>query len=204
MEVKDRILEAARELFFKYGIKSITMDDIAKHLAMSKKTIYQFYEDKNQLLNTLTKNLLLKNQYEIEEVTVSSKDAIHEIIQIMKHMDIMFSQMNPNLFYDMQKYHPVSWKQFKDFKNECIMEMVVKNLYKGVEQGLYRKDMDIKVIATLRLQEVEMAMDPFVFPPGKFSIASVQLALLDHFLHGITTIKGHKLINKYKQVEEEE
>jgi TetR/AcrR family transcriptional regulator, cholesterol catabolism regulator len=104
----------------------------------------------------------------------------------------------------MQKYHPVSWKQFKDFKNECIMEMVVKNLYKGVEQGLYRKDMDIKVIATLRLQEVEMAMDPFVFSPGKFSIASVQLALLDHFLHGITTIKGHKLINKYKQVEEEE
>ena len=203
METKDRILEAAHELFFKYGIKSITMDDFSKHLGISKKTIYQFFENKDQIVNTLTLQLLGKRECEFDEIVNASKNAIDEIMKMMEHMGQIFTQMNPNLFYDMQKYHPVAWKHFRDFKEECIMVKVEENLKKGIEQQLYRKDIDTKIMAKLRIEQVEMAMNPVIFPPAKFNLSIVQVALLDHFLHGITTIKGHKLINKYKQIEEE-
>ena len=202
METQDRILQAAQELFFKYGIKSITMDDFAKHLGISKKTIYQFFENKDQIVNTLTKESLVKRRCSFDEIAKTSTNAIGEIMEMMKNMSAVFTQMNPNLFYDMQKYHPAAWKQFRDFKEECIMSKVEENLQKGIHQKLYRADINIKILAKLRIEQVEMAMNPAVFPPDKFNLSVVQIALLDHFLHGITTLKGHKLINKYKQLVE--
>lgn len=204
METKDRILKGAEELFFKYGIKSITMDDIAKHLGISKKTIYQFYSDKNEVVETLMATQTKNRECEFMKIAENSSNVIEEVFEMMKHMGTMFSQMNPNLFYDMQKYHPNTWKLFKQFKEEFIERMVENSVKRGIEQGLVRADINTKIVARLRMEEVEMGFNPQVFPPDKFKIIDVQLALLDHFLHGICTLKGHKLINKYKQVIEEE
>jgi TetR/AcrR family transcriptional regulator, cholesterol catabolism regulator len=204
METQERIELAAHELFYRFGIKSVTMDDIAKHLSMSKKTIYTFYEDKDQIVNELFKKDLNDRECRFEQIAKDSKNAIDEILMLMKYMGEMFSGMNPNLFYDMQKYHPEAWSYFKAFKEEKIIKMVIENLKKGIEQGLYRKDMDIRIIAKLRVEQVEMAFNPKIFPQDKFQPVQVQMQLLDHFLHGISTIKGHKLINKYKQLIEEE
>ncbi|MCE9539893.1 MAG: TetR/AcrR family transcriptional regulator [Bacteroidetes bacterium] len=204
METKDRILIGAEELFFKYGIKSITMDDIAKHLGISKKTIYQFYSDKNEIVEKLMVQRMQTNECEFKQIANESANVIEEVFAMMKHMGVMFSQMNPNLFYDLQKYHPRSWKLFKQFKEECIERMVEDSVKRGIEQGLVREDINTKIIARLRMEEVEMGFNAQAFPPDKFKIVDVQLALLDHFLHGICTIKGHKLINKHKQVTEDE
>lgn len=204
METKDRILKGAEELFFKYGIKSITMDDIAKHLGISKKTIYQFYTDKNEVVETLMVQHTSRNECELREIAGNSSNVIEEVFAMMKHMSTMFSQLNTNLFYDLQKYHPNSWKMFKKFKEECIEVLVENSVKRGIEQGFVRADINTKIMARLRMEQVEMGFNPQAFPPDKFKILEVQLALLDHFLHGICTIKGHKLINKYKQVTEDE
>ncbi|MES2593477.1 MAG: TetR/AcrR family transcriptional regulator [Bacteroidota bacterium] len=204
METKDRILKGAEELFFKYGIKSITMDDIAKHLGISKKTIYQFYSDKNEVVETLVGRLTKEKECEFEEIADTASNVIEEVFAMMKRMGAIFTQMNPNLFYDLQKYHPNTWKLFKQFKEECIERMVENSVKKGIEQGLVRADINTKIMARLRMEEVEMGFNPQAFPPDKFKIIDVQLALLDHFLHGICTLKGHKMINKYKEVTEEE
>ena len=204
MEPKDRILKGAEELFFMYGIKSITMDDIAKHLGISKKTIYQFYSDKNEVVETLMTQRLKKNECEFQNIAKESVNVIEEVFEMMKHVGVIFSQMNPNLFYDLQKYHPKAWKLFKKFKEECIERMVEESVKHGIKQGLVRADINTKIVTRLRMEEVEMGFNPQAFPPDKFKIVDVQLALLDHFLHGICTLKGHKLINKYKQVTEEE
>lgn len=204
METKDRILKGAEELFFKYGIKSVTMDDIARHLGISKKTIYQFYSDKNEMVETLVVQKTKNNECEFKEISENSANVVEEVFEMMKHLALMFSQMNPNLFYDMQKYHPNSWKLFKQFKENTIERMVEESVKRGIDQGLVRADINTKIIARLRMEEVEMGFNPLVFPPDKFKIVDVQLALLEHFLHGICTLKGHKLINKYKQVTEDE
>jgi len=203
MDTQERIELAAHELFYRFGIKSVTMDDIAKHLGMSKKTIYSFFEDKDQIVCTLCNKDLNSRECKFEEIARDSKNAIDEILMLMKFMGDMFSGMNPNLFYDMQKYHPRAWKSFKNFKEDKILKMVVNNLKKGVEQGLYRKDMDLNIIGKLRVEEVEMAFNPHIFPADKFKPVQVQMQLLDHFMHGIATIKGHRMINKYKHLIEE-
>ena len=204
MKTKDRILKGSEELFFKYGIKSITMDDIAKHLGISKKTIYQFYSDKNEVVETLMTQRMKANECEFRQIAEKSSNVIEEVFEMMKNLGLMLSQMNPNLFYDLQKYHPNSWKIFKQFKEECIERMVEESVKRGMKQGLVRKDINTKIIARMRMEEVEMGFNPQAFPPDKFKIVDVQLALLEHFLHGICTLKGHKLINKYKQLIEEE
>ena len=204
MEPKGRIVQGAQELFFKYGIKSVTMDDIAKHLAISKKTIYLYFEDKNEIVETLISQLMKTNELEFKQIATDAPNVIVEVFAMMKKMGAMFSQMNPNLFYDIQKYHPKSWNMFKKFKEDCIERIVEESVKRGIEQGLVRDDINTKIMARLRMEEVEMGFNPEAFPPNKFKIVDVQLALLDHFLHGICTIKGHKLINKYKEVNEDE
>jgi AcrR family transcriptional regulator len=204
METSDRILAGARDLFFKYGIKSVTMDDIARHLGVSKKTIYQFYTDKNELLLSLCKKELGEHAEHFCVFCDTAKDAIDEIFQTMKYMAGMFSKINPSLFYDMKKYHPKAWEQFREFKEKKVMQVVEANINKGIEQGLYRNTLNPKILARLRIEEVDMAMNPEVFPSKEFSLTEVQVALLDHFLYGILTLKGHRLINKYKQITEEE
>jgi AcrR family transcriptional regulator len=204
MEVKERILKGAEELFFKYGIKSVTMDDIAKHLAVSKKTIYQFFEDKNEMVETLMTIKLKEDECEFRQIQEQSENMIIEVFNLMKHVEAMFAKTNPNIFYDLQKYHPNAWKQFQAFKLDCMAKFVEGTLDRGKEQGLVRLDINTKLLARLRIEEVEMGLNSTVFPPDKFKMGDVQVALLDHFLHGICTLKGHKLINKYKQVTEEE
>ncbi len=180
------------------------MDDIAKHLGMSKKTIYQFFSDKNEIVKTLIDETMLKNKCEFEEITAKSKNAIEEILEIIKHVRVVFSRMNPHLFYDLQKYHQDSWQAFRNFKEVVMLETVETNLKKGIKEGWYREDLNINVLAKLRIEQVELAMNPAIFPPDKYVVGDVQTAILDHFLHGIATLKGHKLINKLKELTEAE
>ena len=200
----NKVLQGAEGLFRRFGIRSVSMDDIAKHLGISKKTIYQEYDDKNQLIDNLVQKDLTRHRITFEEIEKHSKDAIEEIIKIMHYLGSEFAGTNPNMFYDMKKYHHDCWLKFTKFKESDAMSFVVRNLEKGQAQGLYRNNLNLKIIARLRIEEIELALNPSIYPPDKFVIAEVQLELLDHFLHGICTLKGHRLINKYRQIKEEE
>lgn len=180
------------------------MDDIARHIGMSKKTLYQNFKSKDEIVNTLVAINLKTNDERLKQLEKDSKDAVQEIILIMKHISEMFSRINPNLFYDMQKYHPEAWKRFQEFKQRLMINMVETNLKQGIQEGYFRNDINVKILAKMRIEQVEIAMNPMAFPPDKFKIDEVQLTMIDHFLHGITTLKGHKLLNKYKNITEDE
>ncbi|MBK9637922.1 MAG: TetR/AcrR family transcriptional regulator [Bacteroidetes bacterium] len=204
LETEIRILVGAEELFSRFGIKNVTMDEIARHLGMSKKTIYLHYIDKNKLVQAVVNRMIQEHDIQCKEFESKSDNAISEIFLIMNYMNAFFSQINPNLFFDMQRYHPEAWKYFIKFKEEVILEHVIGNLEKGRKEELYRKDFSLKILARLRIEEIEMAMSPQYFSPNKYNLQEVQIQLLDHFLHGICTIKGHKLFNQYKQLQEDE
>lgn len=204
METKDRILKGAEELFFKYGIKSVTMDDIAKHLAISKKTIYQFYSDKNEIVETLMQLSLKQDECEFQEIQKEAENMIDEVMKMMKHITTMFSKVNPNIFYDLQKYHPKAWNQFKLFKQTVMAKVIEDTIERGKKEGIVRPDIDSRILSRMRIEQVEMGLNPEIFSPAEFKMLDVQLTMLDHFLHGICTLKGHKLVNKYKQITEEE
>jgi TetR/AcrR family transcriptional regulator, cholesterol catabolism regulator len=204
MEPKERILNASFELFFRYGIKSVTMDDIAKHLSMSKKTIYQFFQDKDEVVHTLMQKSLREDERDFSAITGRAANVVEEVFMIMKKMHEIFSNINPNIFYDLRKYHPQTWDLFHKFRTQFILNMVENTLEKGKRDGYVRPDINAKLLARMRIEEIDMAFNPAIFPPDKFRILDVHLGLTEHFLYGICTMKGHKLINKYKQIVEDE
>ena len=197
--MKKRIIKGSTELFFSHGIRSVTMDDIAHTLGISKKTLYLHFSDKDKLVQVSTAKHLEAELNMMTSIHKEAKDSIHEIMLIMKRMDELFRTLNPLLLSDMQKYHPNAWNHFRNFKNVTMMKMIEDNIRRGIKEGLYRKEVKLDILARLRVEEVEMAMRSDVYPTAKYDMRDVHLSLLDHFLHGITTLTGFKLIEKYKK-----
>ena len=135
MEAQEKIQKTALALFFKYGIKRVTMDDIAKELGMSKKTIYQFYKEKDDLVNQLCDNVLLLEEYQFNKMNQDAKDPIHEIMLISIKMRELMQHINPIFFLDLQKFYPTAYKHFQTFKEDCAYKNALDNTKKGKEIG---------------------------------------------------------------------
>ncbi len=196
----ERILKETGVMFFQHGIRTITMDDIATSLGISKKTIYLYYHDKSQLVKSFTEAELKAQEKDMQEIQKKSNDPVEEFINMMIYLENFFNRVNPAVFYDLQKYHPQSWNAFKIFKEKYVIGFVEDNLRRGIQQELYRRDLKTKILARLRIEQVEMGFNATVFPQDKFNMTEVQMTMIDHFLHGIVTIKGYKLIEKYKRI----
>ena len=199
----ERIIQGSEELFLRAGFKSITMDDIAKHIGMSKKTIYQFFKDKNELVTTLVKKKLKDDENQINDIISKSENVIEELINMMKCSEEVFSRINPIAMYDMQKYHPEAWAQFQKFKAEILISTLEELLTKGMKQGYIRTDIDVKIIARMRVSQIELGFNTEIFPVAEFNTWKVQVQFLDHFNYGICTLKGYKLLNHYKNIHDE-
>jgi len=203
MSQTERIIEGGEELFLKAGIKSVTMDDIARHLGMSKKTIYQFFKDKNELVTALVKKKLKEDEEQMIEFISKSSNVIEEMINMTKCSEDMFSRINPIVIHDMQKYHPDAWKVFQQFKNEVLISTLEELLTKGIKQGYIRPEIDVKIVARMRVNTVELGFNTTIFPIAEFNTWKVQVQFLDHFNYGICTLKGYRLLNQYKNIKEE-
>src|SRR5215467_6030978 len=132
MEVKDRILQKATDLFMRYGIRSITMDEIASQLGISKKTIYQFFTDKDEIVEAVTDRIIKQNEEECKLFKSNSENAIHEIFIAVDETEEMLKAMNPLIMYDLEKYHPKSFKKFKNYKYQFMFTVIKENLERGI------------------------------------------------------------------------
>jgi len=198
-DIKKKILKGAESLFMKYGVRSISMDDIARHLSVSKKTLYQHFADKEDIVTMTCQSHIEGIWKEFQDIKNNSKNAIDELAKISLCLKQNSEEMNPSLLFDLQKYHPRAWAVWLNHKNKFIRESVVRNLRQGIEEGYFRAEIDMEVIATMRLELVQMAFDDQVFPPSRFKLAEVQLQIFDHFVYGLVTEKGRKLYQKYKE-----
>jgi len=199
----ERIIQGGEDLFLKAGIKSVTMDDIAKHVGMSKKTIYLFFKDKNELVIGLVKKKLQEDERQIKQIISESDNVIAEMINMMKCSEDVFSRINPIVIHDMQKYHPEAWELFQTFKADVIIHTLEELLIKGIKQGYIRPEIDVKIMARMRVNQVEMGFNTTLFPLAEFNPWKVQGQFLEHFNYGICTLKGYKLLNQYKNIKDE-
>lgn len=194
---KDRILTAAHGLFMSYGIRSVSMDDIAEHLGMSKKTIYQYFLDKDNLVVQVVQMVLKGNQQICKGDAEVAENAIHELLLSMGRMEEMFGSMNPAVLFDLKKYHPKGYQQFFNFKNEFLLEMVRNNIVRGVEEGLYRPALNPDITARFRVESMLLVFEPDFSLGARFNLVEMKKEILSLYLYGLVTIKGHKLLNKY-------
>ena len=198
MDPKERILKKADELFNRYGIRSVSMDDIAAQLGMSKKTLYQYYVDKDELVTGVFSAIMEDNKLRCGEGRKASENALHEVFLSFDRVQDMFANMNPAVLYDMEKYHPDCFKKFKEHKNGFMYQMLKSNIERGVQEGLYREDIDIDILTRYRIYSIMLAFDPEIFPNNRSHLVHIEQQLLEVFLNGIATTKGQKLIQKYK------
>lgn len=181
----------------KYGFKSITMDDIARHLSISKKTIYQFFSDKDDLVYTVTEIHLEQEQKDFECIHLEAGNSIEELFLVSKCLRKNLSDMNPSVLFDLQKYHSKAWRKFLDFKERVFVTGIKACLEKGIKEGNFRSNINVEVMAKLRMEQVQLAFNEDVFPRDKFDFKEVQMQIFEHFIHGITTPQGEELLEQY-------
>jgi TetR/AcrR family transcriptional regulator, cholesterol catabolism regulator len=199
MESKERIIQKADELFKKFGIRSITMDDVARNIAVSKKTIYQFFKDKDELVTEVVRISLNHDMNCIGQMYEDCPTALDEIIAMSRYMKTNLANINPTLMYDMQRYHPRAWEIWNAHKRNFILNSVQKNLERGILEELYRPDIPIEALAILRLEEIQLSFNIDYFPATKYNFIEVNLAFMDHFVRGIVTPKGLTHLEKLQE-----
>ncbi|HLO80259.1 MAG TPA: TetR/AcrR family transcriptional regulator [Chitinophagaceae bacterium] len=198
-ETRNRIREQAKQLYFKYGIRSVSMDDIAVGLGMSKKTIYQYFADKDELVEAIIEDDIRDTRTDCEICFTQSSDALEEIFLTLDRMLEHLGQMNPTILYDLHKFHFNSFKKFQEHKNSYLLEIIRKNLERGISEGLYRHDINVDILSRFRLESMMLVFNMEIFPQTKYSIVEVTMTIIENFMFGVVTPKGYDLIIKYKQ-----
>ena len=198
MDPKERIIEQAKSLFLKLGIRSVSMDDICAHLAISKKTLYQHFADKDELVDMVLQKQIAGMQAETNDCCLQADNAIQEVIKTMEMMVKHFTSMNPVVLFDLQKFHLNSFNKFKDHKYQFILEIISNNMRRGIAEGLYRADINVDVLSRFRLESMEIAFNVDLFPTDRYNLVEVSIAIIENFLYGLATEKGFSMIEAYK------
>ena len=184
-------------MFMRYGIKAITMDEIASKTGISKKTIYQFFTDKDDLVFAVIGKEINENEMECIQFRETAENAVQEIFLAVEDLDELLRSTNPLVLYDLEKHHPRAFQKIKDFKYQFLHQATMENLRRGIEEGLYRSDLNKDIAAKSRIEAAFLVFNPDLFPHSKYSMSEVNFELAILFLHGVVTEKGKPLIEQY-------
>ena len=195
--MREKILSNAAELFLNYGFKSITMDDISNHLGISKKTIYQHFENKTDLVEAVTMYVFENVSCGINEICNSKKNPIQEIFDIKQFIMEHLKDEKTSPQYQLQKYYPKIFKTIKKKQFEIMHECVKENLNRGIEQGIYRPNINIEFISRIYFHCMTILKDNELFPLTHFSMNTLLDNFLEYHVRGISTEKGQLTLNKF-------
>ena len=195
--MKERILAEAERLFWKYGVRSVTMEDIARQLGISKKTIYQHFADKEQILFQVIQDKMTRDQSEMECMVIETDNPIEEILGVLNVIRKNADQVSPNLLMDIKRFYPQAFTLFRQFKEGKVIGSILENIQKGIAQGIYRDDVNPAILARLRVEEIELAFNNDLFPTAQYSMHDIQAELIHHFVRGMLTEKGFTIYNQY-------
>jgi TetR/AcrR family transcriptional regulator, cholesterol catabolism regulator len=198
-DTADRIKDKAHALFMQYGLRSVSMDDIASALGISKKTIYLSFADKDALVDGVMASVFEHDIVCCERDRKASENAIHEIFLAIDFIVEMFKTMNPSLLFDLQKYHPTSFMRFVKHKDEFLFNVIKNNIKRGMAEELYRADIQVDVLARFRVESLMMPFNPEFQKKINKNLAVIEEELTIHFLYGMVSPKGYKLTLKYQE-----
>mgnify|MGYP003150961558 FL=1 len=185
-------MDVAIEQFSRYGVRNTTMDDIARMMGISKKTLYQEFKDKKELVNATFSAMLERDQEKMAFLKDSGTDVIEHLVKISKMMRERLTNINPLAIMEVQKYFPEAWKIFEEHKEQVIMTDFVNILERGKQLGYFRSEIDAHILARLRVNQIASAMEPSNFNNENYNLVEEQMQMMDHFLHGIFTEKGRE------------
>lgn len=183
-----------------YGIKSVTMFDISRESGVSKKTVYEHFKDKEELVQEGMQFVLDGHEQHLTNFRQHSANAIEELMKQGEYMVMLGKTINPVMLYELQKYLPNVWKQIETFQEYCLLQAITTNLQRGINEELYRKDLRLDIVARMRQLQLETVFDQHQFPGAKFNMHEVIEQITMNFVLGISTGKGRKIAEEYLQI----
>jgi TetR/AcrR family transcriptional regulator, cholesterol catabolism regulator len=196
MEPHDKIFAKAEELFLKYGVRSISMDDIARELGMSKKTLYIVAKNKEELIFKVLENHFERERGFCCQLMHNTSHAIEEMLLLTKHFMEQFRDTNQAVMFDLKKYYPKAFRLVDDYRNTFVFENILSNIKKGIKQGLYRRDFNPELIARFYTAKFDLIFNSDTFPLKTFSLSDINRESIIYHIRGIASEKGLEYLNE--------
>lgn len=196
------LLEKTIALFMRYGVRSVSMDDVAREAGVSKKTIYQHYGDRNGLVMAAVQYHLKGVEASCSGIFKDNKNPIDQLLGVSMYFHTMTRQINPNLFHELSKYFPQAWKILSDHRLNFVQKQIRTNIDRGIELGLYRTDMSPDIIAKIYICLIDLILDEERFSKAIYTFKELQKEIIYYHIHGISTPKGIHYLNE-KQISHE-
>ena len=194
--MKEKILIKATDMFLSYGFKSVTMDDIANKMGISKKTIYTHYANKTKLVEESTLNLFHFIIAGINDIIELQKNPIEELYDIKKFVMKHLKDEKSSPQYQLQKYYPKIYETLREKEYEIMFDCVVDNVKRGLELGIYRDNINVDFVSKIYYSGAFAIKDNSLFPNTEFKMTDLEDYFLEYHIRGIVTPKGRKVLNK--------
>ncbi|WP_072762796.1 TetR/AcrR family transcriptional regulator [Arenibacter nanhaiticus] len=194
--MKEKILDKATEMFLSFGFKSVTMDDLAQELGISKKTIYAHFNNKTKLIEACTMQVYGAITLGIDTICALNKDPISELYEIKKFVMIHLKNEQSSPQYQLQKYYPKIYDTIRQKQFEHVQNCIVENMERGIAQGIYRKNLDLKFASRIYFSGITSIKDQSLFPNDLFPMPDLMDNYLEYHVRGIINKEGRKILNK--------
>jgi AcrR family transcriptional regulator len=195
--MKEQILAESERLFWQHGVRSVTMEDIARQLSISKKTIYQHFNDKEDILCQIMQAKAEADVVEMTCIANVTPNSIEEMMEMLQMISKKQEQVNPCLFAEVRRYYSQAYNLIRQHVDNYIMKRIANNILRGKEDGIYRDDINPLVMARIRVEQIELALSSDFMLPGEINRLVIQCELTHHFVRGMLTEKGFDIYNKY-------
>ncbi|MFM7813263.1 MAG: TetR/AcrR family transcriptional regulator [Flavobacteriales bacterium] len=197
MTREEHILKSATGIFMRYGIKSVNMDDMAKHMGMSKKTIYVHFKDKHDLVGRAVEMFNAHEASEMAAIHEQKLNAVEEMFAINRWVISLLSQIHPSVMFDLEKYYAHSAVMLKEHRNKLVYTSMLSNLKVGQKQGFYRKDLDPEIIARIYIARLDMFFNEALFPRDSFKAIDIYMETFKYHIRGVASEKGLEYLTKH-------
>ncbi|RCX03252.1 TetR family transcriptional regulator [Schleiferia thermophila] len=202
---EQQILAGAVVLFSRLGLRSVTMDDLARELGISKKTLYKYYRNKADLVDKGAELVIDHIKEFCGQICPKEENPIDELFILDEGMRNFNKMQHQGVQFQLRKYYPNTFFKIKEAQRKNFMEVTTQNLVKGIEQGWYRNDFDVEIIANLHYSRILMIMDEQYFPVSEFDWEKLTREALIYHIRGIASAKGLEYLeNKYSQKSNEQ
>ena len=200
MDLTTKLLHRVTEMFLRFGIKSVSMDDISRDLGISKKTLYCMVPNKAKLVSDILHRFIEEEEAQVAVIDSQAKDPIHEMVLIARHVTRMLKKLSPNTLYDLKKYYLEAWREMETSRNEMIHRNIKRNLETGIKHELYRDDLNVDLLSTLYVRMATYIVDQKIMDITREQKINLYKEFIKYHIRGIGTTKGMKVLKNYEQL----
>lgn len=170
------------------------MEDLSRKSGKSKKTIYKYFRNKEQLVRSVVEHFVNEQKEVLTRFNKTAANPILEMASIYQYTANAFSHLKPSIINDLQKHYPDCWQKFLEYKEGFLLNSIIENINTGIKQGLYRDDLNVEIVARYYAFRAEDFRNENMFPPEKFSFSEVLRSIFCYHIRGLASEKGLEVL----------